>query len=250
MGGKVVQDAALHSLTEVAPQLQLEELTTRQQQGVYFIIPDEHIDKAGDLLVEAGLPPCQLGKPWSLELLQTRAIWSKSPQMVYAGTYKKSEMLWGAPEIPLGPPPVNDPDYWTINDERLPEVHRGFSLGRVVDANYPVKIPSPARYAEMLTLLFFRDNFPEETFRGSHWRYLLWDMLTVLEKHRLFELRDLPPRTRSWFKILLEPTWERAHGDAEDIFGEEMRKSGEVPEKSPWPSAHRMPPGWREELKQ
>jgi hypothetical protein len=163
--------------------------------------------------------------------------------------YKKSELLWGAPEIPLGPPPPNDPDYWTINDERLPEVYRGFQQGRVVEADYPVKIPSPARYAESLTLLFFRDNSPEETVRGSNWDYLLMDMEVVLMKHRLFELKDLPPRTRSWFNILIHNQGERTYGDAEDRFGAEMRKSGEVPEKSPWPSEFRMPPGWREELK-
>ncbi|KAF7169424.1 hypothetical protein CNMCM5623_002154 [Aspergillus felis] len=239
--------------------------------GVYFIIPDEHIDKARDLLVEDGLPPCRLGKycgfdwlnsihgiPYAhfniIDLGPLRSYNSEeygpNPRRWYTlELYKKSEMLWGAPEIPLGPPPLNDPDYWTINDERLPEVNRAFSIGRLVDANYPVKIPSPARYTEMLTLLYFRDNFPEETFRGSHWRYLLLDMLTVLEKHHLFELRDLPPRTRSWIKIRLKP-WEKKHEDVEDRLGEEMRKSGEVPEKSPWPSAHTMPPGWREELEQ
>ncbi|GIK06747.1 hypothetical protein Aspvir_002397 [Aspergillus viridinutans] len=239
--------------------------------GIYFIIPDEHIEKARDLLVAAGFPPCQLGKYCGFDWPKsTHAIpyahfniidcgpldyskpeeYGPNPRQWYTlELYKKSEMLWGAPEIPLGPPPPNDPDYWTINDERLPEVNRAFQQGRVVDADYPVKIPSPARYAEMLTLLFFRDNYPEETFRGSYWDYLLIDMHTVLQKHRLFEMKDLPPRTRSWFKILLETPEERVYGDAEERFGEEMRKSGEVPEKSPWPSEQTMPPGWREELK-
>ncbi|KAF4162187.1 hypothetical protein CNMCM6936_002427 [Aspergillus lentulus] len=253
--------------------LQADELTTRQQlqQGIYFIIPDEHIDKARDLLVEADFPPCQLGKycgfdwpkschgiPYAHFNIVDRGpmnyykpeLYGPNPREWYTlELYKKSEMLWGAPEIPLGPPAQNDPDYWTINDERLPEVHRGFCLGRVVEADYPVKIPSPARYTESLTLLYFRDNYPEDTFRGSYWDYLLLDMHEVLQKHRLFTLRDLPPRTRSWFKILTENIHERTHGDAEERFGEEMKKSGEVPEKSPWPSEHRMPPGWREDLK-
>jgi hypothetical protein len=64
--------------------------------------------------------------------------------------------------------------------------------------------------------LYFRDNFPEETARGHYWDSLLMDMKVVLKKHRLFELEDLPSRTQSWFKL---------------------RKAGEVPERSPWPSA-------------
>ncbi|XBQ84308.1 hypothetical protein V6000_000099 [Aspergillus fumigatus] len=141
--------------------------------------------------------------------------------------------MWGAPEIPLGPPAPNNPDYWTINDERLPEVARGLHQGRVVEADYPVKIPSPARYAEMLTLLYFRDNHPEETFRGSFWEVLMIDMQTVLKKHRLFTLSDLPPRTRSWWKILTKNIRERTHGDAEERFGDEMKKAGEVMRKVP-----------------
>jgi hypothetical protein len=253
--------------------LQLDELTTRQQlqQGIYFVIPDEHIDKARDLLVEAGFPPCQLGEycgfdwpksshgiPYAHFNIVDRGplnyykpeLYGPNPREWYTlELYKKSEMLWGAPEIPLGPPAPSDPDYWTITDERLPEVNRGFHQGRVVDADYPVKIPSPARYAEMLTLLYFRDNYPEETYRGRNWDYLLVYMQIVLKKHRLFTLRDLPPRTRCWFKILTENLHERTHGDAEERFGEEMKKSGEVPEKSPWPSERTMPDGWREDFK-
>ncbi|PKX90198.1 uncharacterized protein P174DRAFT_515349 [Aspergillus novofumigatus IBT 16806] len=180
--------------------------------GIYFVIPNEHIDKAHDLLPKSphGIPYAHFN------------IVDHGPKCYYKpklyGPIPKSELLWGAPEIPLSPPTPNDPDYWTINDERLPEVPRGFQLGHMVEADYP--------------------------------DYLLIDMQVVLKKHRLFTLSDLPPRTRSWFKILTENLRERTHGDADDRFGEEMRKSGEVPEKSPWPSEHRMPPGWREELKQ
>ncbi|RHZ44421.1 uncharacterized protein CDV56_103345 [Aspergillus thermomutatus] len=243
-----------------------------EADGIYFVIPDEHIDKARDLLLEAGFPPCQLGKycgfdhpnschgiPYAhfnivdlgpLDCYKPEQYGPNPRQWYTLELYKKSELLWAAPEIPLGIPPANDPDYWTVKDKRLPKVAIEFRRGRVVNADYPVKIPSPARYAESLTLLFFRDNYPEETIRGLEWDTLLDDMEVVMDEYRLFKLEDLPPRTRSWFKILTETPRERTHGDAEERFGAEMREAGEVPEKSPWLSEAIMPAGWHEELKE
>ncbi|RLL95507.1 hypothetical protein CFD26_103719 [Aspergillus turcosus] len=240
--------------------------------GIYFVIPDEHIDKARDLLVAAGFPPCQLGEycgfdwPNSLHGIPYAHfnIVDRGPLCYYKPEeygpnprewytlelYKKSELLWGMPEIPLGIPKADDPDYWTVDDKRLPKVSKELQRGRVFEADYPVKIPSPARYAESLTLLLFRDSYPEPTARGSFWDLLILDLLDVMDEHRLFKLEDLPPRTRSWFRILTETPRERTHGDAEDRFGAEMREAGEVPEKSPWPSEVIVPPGWREELRQ
>lgn len=250
----------------------MEELTTGQQQGIYFIIPDEHIKKARDLLVAAGFPLCQLGKycgfdwpkschgiPYAhFNIVDLGPLYYYKPEEYGPNPrewytlelYKKSELLWGMPEIPLRIPKADDPDYWTVKDKRLPTVAIEFQRGRVVEADYPVKIPSPARYAESLTLLFFRDNLPEETFRGNFWDLLQLDMQVVMDEHRLFKLEDLPPRTRSWFKILTETPRERTHGDAEQRFGAEMREAGEVPKKSPWPSQVTMPPGLRGEYKQ
>ncbi|KAG2002662.1 hypothetical protein GB937_009626 [Aspergillus fischeri] len=178
-------------------------------------------------------------------------IFGENPREWYTlELFKKSDVLWGAPEIPLGPPTPNDPDYWTVNDDRLPEVAIEYHLGRIVDADYPVKIPSPARFAESLTLLYFRDNFPEETARGHHWDSLLMDMKVFLKKHRLFELKDLPSRTRSWFEFLDKPPGNKTQGRMGRKFAMAMRRAGEVPMRSPWPSAVLGLPEWREELRQ
>ncbi|RHZ54862.1 uncharacterized protein CDV56_107201 [Aspergillus thermomutatus] len=239
--------------------------------GIRVVIPDEHIEKARDLLLAAGFPPCQMGNycplyweasghavPYAHFNLVDRGpinyykpeIFGDNPREWHTlELLKKSEVLWGAPEIPLGPPPPNDPDWWTVNDERLPEVPIEYQLGRIVEADYPVKIPSPARFAESLTLLYMRDNFPEMTCRGQSWDFLQLDMLEVLEKHRLFELKDLPPRTRSWFTILTTDHFDE-YEDIAESFAAEMRETGEVPASSPWPSKAFLPPGWHEELKQ
>jgi hypothetical protein len=149
---------------------QLEELTTRQQQGIYFVIPDEHIDKARDLLVAAGFPPCQLGKycgfdwpnschgiPYAHFNIVDRGPldyykpeeYGPNPREWYTlELYKKSELLWGASEIPLGPPPPNDPDYWTINDERLPgstgDSSRAALLRRIIRSSSPRQSATPS----------------------------------------------------------------------------------------------------------
>ncbi|KAF7174294.1 hypothetical protein CNMCM5623_006858 [Aspergillus felis] len=224
--------------------------------GICIVIPDEHIDKARDLLLAAGCPPCQVGShcpfyhPYASRAIPYAhfnlvdcgpldfykpEIFGENPREWYTlELFKKSDVLWGAPEIPLSPPTPSDPDYWTVTDDRLPEVAIEYQLGRIVDADYPVKIPSPARFAESLTLLYFRDNFPEETARGNHWDSLLVDMKVVLKKHCLFELEDLPEKNAS---------------HVGEKFAAAMRKAGEVPERSPWPSAVLGLPGWREELK-
>lgn len=101
--------------------------------GIYFVVPDEHIDKARDILVEAGFPPCQLGKfcgfdwPKSFHGIPSARfnivdqgplnysrpeLYGPDPREWYSlELYKKSELMWGAPEIPLGPPAPNNPDY-------------------------------------------------------------------------------------------------------------------------------------------
>jgi hypothetical protein len=237
-----------------------------------IVVPDEHIDKARDLLLAVGFPPCQMGNNCPLyHRFSSRAIpyahfnlvdlgrldyykpeeFGKDPRQWYTlELFKKSDVLWGAPEIPAGPPPPNDPDWWTVTDERLPELAIQHQLGRMVTADFPVKIPSPARFTESLTLLFFRDNYPEDTARGAYWDVLLLDMQVVMKKHGLFTFKDLPPRTRSWFTILTKTPRERTHGGAQERFAVAMRKAGEVPERSPWPSAVFGLPGWREELRE
>ncbi|KAF7163926.1 hypothetical protein CNMCM6106_000698 [Aspergillus hiratsukae] len=150
-------------------------------QDFTFVIPDQHIDRAREVLIAANFvscqdecrlvqPVCNLPPPYAHFILddkdQPRVVRDDMPPL---GTWhsfrlelhKKSRLPWTLPDIPLGAPAPDDPNYMLVTDDRLEEYDPKLDLGRVPYTHYPVKMPTLPRYAESLAYEYLREQSPE-----------------------------------------------------------------------------------------
>ncbi|RHZ61820.1 uncharacterized protein CDV56_108170 [Aspergillus thermomutatus] len=138
-----------------------------------FVIPDQHIDRAREVLLAANFPPCPKGDDCPLiqpniDLPHPYAHFDLDdygpPRHWHCSRlelHKKSRLLWTLPDIPLGAPAPDDPNYMLVTDDRLEEYDPRMHIGRVPYTHYPVKIPTLVRYAESLAYLYLRDKSSE-----------------------------------------------------------------------------------------
>ncbi|KAH1488104.1 hypothetical protein LV164_001544 [Aspergillus fumigatus] len=161
-------------------------------QEYSFVIPDELIERAREVLLAANFVACQeecrlLGRICGLPQCYAHFILDdqKPPFVIPESTlqlgtwhmfrlelHKKSRLLWTLPDIPLGAPAPDDPNYILVIDDRLDEYDPPMGLGRVRSTYYLVKIPTLSRYAESLAYGYLRQRNPEseqDGFGESFW---------------------------------------------------------------------------------
>ncbi|KAL4908889.1 hypothetical protein BDW74DRAFT_74251 [Aspergillus multicolor] len=144
-----------------------------------YVIPDEHIDRAAEVLEKAKFPPCTLGNKcthfwelcthpypdfhWHTDLRYFELPEGpKDPNdfIFFSGgvhLFRKSRLFWEFPDPPLGVPPEDDPYYMLTSDPRINQRYPCHVRGRQPKGYYPVKMPVPARYFEAMVLLRMRD---------------------------------------------------------------------------------------------
>lgn len=133
------------------------------------------------------------------------------------------------PDIPLGAPALDDPNYMLVTDDRLLEYDPRDSMGRVASTHHPVKVPTVARYAEAVALLYYRDEGLKSTLHGADW---LYDQ-AYIAKNYLLELDDLEPRIRHHYQLWRSHVNFQERGGKKVIedFMPKLKKSSERPRK-------------------
>jgi hypothetical protein len=117
-------------------------------------------------------------------------------------------MLWTLPDIPLGAPAPDDPNYMLVTDDRLNEYDPRMHLGRVPHTHYPVKIPTLPRYTESLVYGYLREQKPEasegvsNTRRAGFW----FGEMSYIGLYCKLSVADLDePRIRRFWRLWKEP---------------------------------------------
>ncbi|RHZ67348.1 uncharacterized protein CDV56_108863 [Aspergillus thermomutatus] len=199
-----------------------------------FLVPDDLIDEARDVLEAAKFPLCHLGqtchaiqpnRPAPLPCAHFNIKQKGDPNRWFrVELHRKSDLLWRAPEIPACTPDDDDPHYMLGDDARLPEYSPRERLGRMDPSDYPVQIPTPNQYAEALAMLYYRDGVPGPTNRGGYWL----DLQSELVQTGLVQLDDLPPRIKRHYELVLKADMKTVRSYSEEVAGQ-MRKEFELP---------------------
>ncbi|GFF36989.1 hypothetical protein IFM51744_03311 [Aspergillus udagawae] len=162
-----------------------------------FVIPDELIDEARNILEAAKFPVCHLGQ--TCPAIQ--------------------------PNRPAPPPYAHfnikqkgDPRKW------LPEYSPRERLGRMDSTDYAVMILTPNQYAEALAMFYYRDGVPGRTMRGEHWL----DLQSQLVQTGLVKLDELPPRIKRHYELVNKADMKEVHEYSEEVAGQ-MREEFELP---------------------
>ncbi|PLB46200.1 hypothetical protein P170DRAFT_429337 [Aspergillus steynii IBT 23096] len=166
----------------------------------------------------------------------------KGPWHVDLFLYRKSDYFWDLPDIPVGLPAPDDPNFMLANDRRLPvERVQGSGDGRIEDPNCQLKIVAPPRYIESNLLLIARDR--RSCDGGLYWaenlRFVIMYTTKSTADWSLTEPESLKPRfQRLW------ATWLRDHiSYQESVFRQIGRlraallREGSLP-SSPFPNRH------------
>ncbi|KAL4802404.1 hypothetical protein BDV18DRAFT_65847 [Aspergillus unguis] len=181
-----------------------------------YIVPDEDIDKAAEVLDKAAFPPCIHGKEkclvfskyawhpypdyhWHTDLVYTELPkWPGDLPSIGVRLYKQSRIFWTFPKPCLGPPPKDDPYYMLVTDPRINTRPGGLAAGRQPEGLYPVKMAVPARYMEAIMLCRLRDKRKSPV--ADHWdvelNYLAGDEIFGFN----LQLNDLNEPFREWAK--------------------------------------------------
>ncbi|KAF7137075.1 hypothetical protein CNMCM5793_006963 [Aspergillus hiratsukae] len=198
-------------------------------QEFSFVIPDQHIDRAREVLLAANFVPCQdecrlvqpvcnLPHPYAHFILddkdQPRVVRDDMPPLGIWHSFrlelhKKSRLLWTLPDIPLGAPAPDDPNYMLVTDDRLEEYDPKLHLGRVPYTHYPVKMPTLPRYAESLAYGYLREQTPgAPEGEGNNRRAGFWFReMTYIGLYCKLRVADLDePRIRRFWRLRYHPS--------------------------------------------
>ncbi|GFF32235.1 hypothetical protein IFM46972_03477 [Aspergillus udagawae] len=125
-----------------------------------FVIPDELIDEARNILEAAKFPVCHLGqtcpaiqpnRPAPPPYAHFNIKQKGDPRKWFrVELHRKSDLLWTAPEISACTPDGDHPHYMLANDARLPEYSPRERLGRMDSTDYAVMIQLDAIPVQML----------------------------------------------------------------------------------------------------
>lgn len=182
-------------------------------QDCFFVVPDQHIDRATEALVAANFPRCcqddcrifqgpyAVPRPYAHFGLDS----SLPPEYQRPGLHhsrvnlhKKSQMCWALPDIPLGTPALDDPTYMLVTDDRLDEYEPGFNLGREAYTHYPIKMITLPRYVESVAYGYLRW---ESTDDDSYWL----NAICNFDRRCNLQTADLEPRIRRLWRLLDHP---------------------------------------------
>ncbi|GIK00925.1 hypothetical protein Aspvir_004955 [Aspergillus viridinutans] len=189
-----------------------------------FVIPDQHIERAREVLLAANFPPCPLGDDCQLIQPFCRLPHSYAhfilddkgqPPRAHNGQtgywhpfhlelHKKSQLLWTLPDIPLGAPAPDDPNYMLVTDDRLDEYNPRVQLGRVPHTHYPVKMPTLPRYTESLAYGYLRNESREGEGHSRQAGFFLREMSSIGLDCKL-EPADLEPRIQRFWALRYHP---------------------------------------------
>ncbi|RDW67343.1 uncharacterized protein DSM5745_09209 [Aspergillus mulundensis] len=184
-----------------------------------WVIPDEHIERAAQVLDQAKFPPCTQGRnrctifydlrphPFPDYHWHTDLAYPEERHLPYmtCGTflYRKSRLFWAMPDPPLGPPAPNDKNYMLTCDPRIQQNRPDtlHILGRgpapADKGLHPVKMPTPARYTEAMILLDLRDTC--EPRACDHWSVELNYLFTLMEEGEFnVKIKDLSEPFRDY----------------------------------------------------
>jgi hypothetical protein len=203
-------------------------------QDFSFVIPDDLIDEARNVLETAKLPLCQLGqtcpaiqpnRPAPTPYAHFNIKRKGDPRKWFrVELHRKSDLLWTAPDIPACTPEADDPHYMLANDARLPEYSPRELLGRMHLADCPVMIPTPNQYAEALAMLYYRDGVPGPTIRGEYWL----DLQSDLVQTGLVKLDELAPRIKRHYELVGNADMNQAYRYSKEVAGQ-MREEFDLP---------------------
>ncbi|KAF4239925.1 hypothetical protein CNMCM6805_005382 [Aspergillus fumigatiaffinis] len=199
-----------------------------------FVIPDDLIDKARNILEEAKFPLCHLGqtcpaiqpnRPAPTQNAHFNIKQKGDPRKWFrVELHRKSDLLWTAPEIRACTPETDDPHCMLANDTRLPAYSPRELLGRMHPTDYPAKILTPTQYAEALAMLYYRDGVPGPTIRGEYWL----DLQSELVQTGLVKLDELAPRIKRHYELVAKADMKEVHRYSEEVAGQ-MREEFEIP---------------------
>ncbi|GIJ85081.1 hypothetical protein Asppvi_003936 [Aspergillus pseudoviridinutans] len=189
-----------------------------------FVIPDQHIDRARDVLLAANFPLCPQGD--DCHLLQPICTLPHSyahfilkdeaqPPRGHNGQtgfshpfrlelHKKSQLLWTLPDIPLGAPAPDDPNYMLVTGDRTDVYDTRMQSGRVPYTHYPVKMPTLPRYAESLAYGYLRNQRPEGEGHSLQAGFFLHEM-TYIGLYCILDRDDLAPRLHRFWRLWNNP---------------------------------------------
>ena len=179
------------------------------------MIADDLIEKAYEALRDAEIPPCVKGADCD-EVRPNRS----SPIPAYhfhpdndfdrhchtVDLYKKSAIFLRLPDPQLEPPAPDDPNYMLVTDTRLPKWRLGTGAGRYRPGAHPIKIPTPARYAEEMFYLVCRDM--KGLGHRGYWEVQLTYMVSLLEdpKSDVFRISDVAQPARGYLELYISET--------------------------------------------
>jgi hypothetical protein len=221
-------------------------------QEFAFVIPDQHIDRAREVLLAANFISCPQGDdchfvqpifhhPHSYAhfILEEEAQQRRDHEgqagfwhPVRLELHKKSRLLWTLPDIPLGAPAPDDPNYMLVTDDRLDEYGPRMQLGRVPYTHYPIKIPTLPRYAESLAYGYLRNRGPAGEGHSLRAGFFLYDLGYIAEYCKL-DPADLEPRIRRFWRIWDNPRSSQPLFRYSARLAAELREANFFPQEDP-----------------
>ncbi|EDP52393.1 hypothetical protein KXW98_008484 [Aspergillus fumigatus] len=188
-------------------------------QEFTFVIPDQHIARAREVLLTANFASCcqddcrlvqptnRSPRPYAHFILANMERPSDEiPGWHYfrLDLHKKSQLLWTLPDIPLGAPAPDNPNYMLVTDNQLDKYNPRSGLGREPYTHHPVKIPTLPRYAESLAYMYLRECLPRPggCSRAGFW---LREMSYIGQYCRL-QTADLEARIQRLWQLQYHPS--------------------------------------------
>ncbi|RDH37401.1 hypothetical protein BDQ94DRAFT_166595 [Aspergillus welwitschiae] len=190
-----------------------------------WAVKDEAMEKAVQVLNEAGLPPCKNGRrcavndpeytslPFPDHHYHTDLNYRQTHVTNGVYLYRKSRFFPLYPDPPLDDPKPDDRYYMLSSDKRLPDWSYP-CVQRMSEDEYPVIIPTPARYLEAVCLQSIRH------YEGQHgsdfWKEEESDMMEILGDRfiDILQLNDLDKPWREYGRRNLD----RSYGDRMDDY--------------------------------
>ncbi|PYI09320.1 hypothetical protein BO78DRAFT_384445 [Aspergillus sclerotiicarbonarius CBS 121057] len=196
-----------------------DEIWVEEYRNVCFVIPDDKVETAYEVLLKAEFPPCHDNEaecknfPWQKNnMIPARHFHlsddSKDPsKSLSLNLYRQSDLLWWMPPIRSAWPKKENEDFMLTADRRLPSDEKPgdastvdqFGRGRYDGRLYPIKILTPAKLIEALILIGCR-------YHGTHghcegrWRYWLMGMKAYVDMPESMEIGP--------FREEFQPIWE------------------------------------------
>ena len=107
--------------------------------------------------------------------------------------YKKSNYIWALPDLELGLPAPNNPNFILTSDKRHPPEFLRGGCGPWDSSLYPVKALTAPRFTEALILLWCRDYGTTSNYAGF-WDVSLGYMAEYVYDRGFIKSEDIDPK--------------------------------------------------------